>query len=179
MGGKSWPMVNTGAKNPVKKQTFEERMNDATEFWQALRDYNKEREYFLDQAKKVSGKLEIKTIKKGMRGLFANRTFNKGEVILLLKGNWFKEPTRTSIQVGKDKHIENYEGGHINHHCNPSANIIIIPDVEPAIVVANKTIFKGKEITFDYETTEVDMAEPFKCECHGNWIQGKNYRFQE
>ena len=42
MGGKSLPMVNTGAKNPVKKQTFEERMNAATEFWQALRDYNKE-----------------------------------------------------------------------------------------------------------------------------------------
>ena len=44
--GKSWPMVNTGAKNPVEKQSFEERMNDATEFWQALRDYNKERDIF-------------------------------------------------------------------------------------------------------------------------------------
>ena len=42
--GESWPMVNTGAKNPVEKQSFEERMNDATEFWQALRYYNKEME---------------------------------------------------------------------------------------------------------------------------------------
>jgi len=154
-------------------------MNDATEFWQAQRDYNKEREYFLERAKEVSGKLEIRTIKKGMKGLFSNRTFNKGEIVLLLKGNHFPFPTRTSIQVGKDKHIENYEGGHINHHCNPSANILIIPDVEPAIVVANKTIFKGEEITFDYETTEIEMAEPFKCECHGNWVRGKNYRYQE
>ena len=73
--GKSWPMVNTGAKNPVEKQSFEERMNDATEYWQALRDYNKEREYFLEQAKEVSGKLEIRIIKQGMRGLFSNRVF--------------------------------------------------------------------------------------------------------
>jgi len=27
IGAKSWPMVNTGKKNPVKKDTFEERMN--------------------------------------------------------------------------------------------------------------------------------------------------------
>jgi hypothetical protein len=146
-------------------------MND---YWQAQRDYYKEREYFLEQAKEVSGKLEIRLIKQGMRGLFANRTFNKGEIILLLKGNYFNKPTRTSIQVGNSKHVENYEGGLINHHCNPSANIIIIPDVEPAIVVANKTIFKGEEITFDYETTEEFMAEPFKCECHGKLIEGWN-----
>ena len=150
-----------------------------SDYWQAQRDYYKEREYFLEQAKKVSGKLEIRLIKQGMRGLFANRTFDKGEIILLLKGNYFNKPTRTSIQVGRDKHVENYEGGLINHHCNPSANIVVIPEVEPALVVANKTIFKGEEITFDYETTEVDMAEPFKCNCHGNWIRGKNYRYQE
>ena len=179
MGGKSWPMISTGAKNPVKKKSFEERMNDATEYWQALRDYNKKRDYFLEQAKEVSGKLEIRTIKKGMKGLFSNRTFNKGEIVLLLKGNHFPFPTRTSIQVGKDKHIENYEGGHINHHCNPNANIIIIPDVEPALVVSNKSIFEGEEITFDYETTESEIAEPFQCNCLGNWIRGKNYRYQE
>ena len=106
--GKSWPMVNTGAKNPIKKESFEKRMSDATEFWQAIRDYNKERESFLEQAKEVSGKLEIKLIKAGMRGLFANRLFNKNEIVLLLKGNYFPKPTRTSIQVGKDKHVENY-----------------------------------------------------------------------
>ena len=145
-----------------------------SDYWQAQRDYYKEREYFLEQAKKVSGKLEIRLIKQGMRGLFANRTFDKGEIILLLKGNYFNKPTRTSIQIGRDKHVENYEGGLINHHCNPSANIIVIPDVEPAIVVANTTIFKGEEITFDYETTESEMAEPFKCACHGKLIEGWN-----
>ena len=44
-------------------------------YWQAQRNYYKDREYFLEQAKKVSGKLEIRTFKKGMRGLVANRTF--------------------------------------------------------------------------------------------------------
>ena len=146
-------------------------MND---YWQAQRDYNKEREYFLERAKEVSDKLEIVLIKQGMRGLFANRTFDKCEIVLLLKGNYFNKPTRTSIQVGNNKHVENYEGGLINHHCNPSANIVVIPEVEPALVVANKTIFKGEEITFDYETTEEVMAEPFKCECHGKLIEGWN-----
>ena len=161
-------------------------MNDATEYWQAVRDYNKEREYFLEEAKKVSGKLEIRTIKKGMKGLFSNRTFNKGEIILLLKGNYFNKPTRTSIQVGKDKHVENYEGGLINHHCNPSAKIVIHPDFQGAnpvspwemglavLLVAKKDILSGEEITFDYETTETEMAEPFKCYCHGRWIRGKS-----
>ena len=43
----------------------------------------------------------------------------------------------------------------------------------------NTAIFEGEEITFDYETTESEMAEPFQCNCHGNWIRGKNYRYQE
>ena len=112
------------------------------------------------------------------RGLYTKKEYRKEGIVLYLEGNHLPYPTRTSIQIG-DKHIESWDGGHINHHCNPNTNIVIIPDVEPALVVANKIIFKREEITFDYETTEVEMAKPFKCECHGNWIRGKNYRYQE
>ena len=80
---------------------------------------------------------------------------------------------------GVFKHFEDDIGRYLNHHCNPNSNIVVIPDVEPSLVVSNKPIFEGEEITFDYETTESEMAEPFKCACHGNWIRGKNYRFQE
>ena len=147
-------------------------MNDATEYWQAVRDYNKEREYFLEQAKEVSGKLEIRLIKQGMRGLFANRTFDKGEIILLLKGNYFNKPTRTSIQIG-DQHLEHYEGGYVNHHCDPNTKVIV-PNFTPPFLVATKNIELGEEITFDYESTEEELVSPFKCECHGRLIVGWN-----
>jgi SET domain-containing protein len=42
------------------------------------------------------------------------------------------------------------------------------------LLVAKKDILSGEEITFDYETTETEMTEPFKCNCHGRWIRGKS-----
>jgi hypothetical protein len=33
---KSWPMENTGKKNPVKKETFEKRMNERQEIEQRI-----------------------------------------------------------------------------------------------------------------------------------------------
>ena len=125
------------------------------------------------------------------KGLFADEFIPKNNIVLYLKGNYFPKPSRTSIQVGKDKHIESYEGGFINHHCDSNAEIRIHEDfigrnlsnrTQPslvALVVAKKDILEGEEITFDYETTETELAEPFKCDCHGNWIRGKHYRYQE
>ena len=56
-------------------------------------------------------------------GLFANKEFSKGELIIPLHGTIVSDPSRTSIQVGKDKHIESYKGGKMNHHCNPNTEI--------------------------------------------------------
>jgi len=106
------------------------------------------------------------------KGLFATEDMYKGNLILMLKGNHFSEPTRTSIRV-RDKNIEHYEGAFLNHHCNPNAEIWEITDVEEGVVVAKCDISKGEEITFDYETTEPILAAPFKCNCHGRWIRGK------
>jgi hypothetical protein len=125
--------------------------------------------------------VEIKEIENRFNGLFASRDIDAGKIILVLKGNHFKEPTRTSIQIGLEKHLEHYEGGHINHHCDPSAEIVInsrehAPNtgtVEP-LVLAKRNIKAGEEITFDYETTEEVMAEPFHCKCHGKLIEGWN-----
>ncbi len=112
------------------------------------------------------------------KGLFAKEFIHKGNLILVLKGNHFSEPSRTSIRV-RDKNIENYEGGFLNHHCEPNAKILEIDDVDEGVVVAECDIFEGEEITFDYETTEPELSCPFQCECHGRWIRGKNYRYQE
>ena len=129
--------------------------------------------------------VEIKEIRGNTKGLFAEQPIEKWKIILLLRGKELAKPTRTSIQI-QDKHIEDHNGGYINHHCEPNAYIEILPDfvgADPgsqntttlvAIVIAKKDIGKGEEITFDYETTEEVMAVPFKCECHGRLIEGWN-----
>ncbi len=124
------------------------------------------------------------------RGLYTKKEYRKEEIVLYLEGNYFQSPTRTSIQVG-NKHIESWEGGHINHHCDPNTEIRIHKNFIGtcssslwsgklvALVVAKRDIQIGEEITFDYETTETEMAEPFECNCHGRWIRGKIHRYQE
>ncbi|SVB57563.1 uncharacterized protein METZ01_LOCUS210417, partial [marine metagenome] len=98
-------------------------------------------------------KIKYKDNENIVRGLFAEEFIHKGSIILVLNGNYFPEATRTSIRV-RDKNVEHYEGGFLNHHCNPNAKILEIEDVEEAVVVARKHIYRGEEITFDYETTE-------------------------
>ena len=136
---------------------------------------------------------EVKTIEEGYLGLFATDTIKKGTVILRLAENstYLPNPTRTSIQV-RNVHLEHYEGGCTNHSCNPNAKILSImwgldmtahyvpfnafaetSTLNP-ILLASEDIFAGEEITFDYETTEEKLAEPFKCNCHGRWIRGKS-----
>ena len=79
-----------------------------------------------------------------------------------------------------------------NNSCNPNAKTIIamigldmsthfVPFLSFAksstlnpVLMAGEDILAGEEITFDYETTEEEMAEPFKCNCHGRWIRGKS-----
>tara|TARA_B100000809_G_scaffold244033_1_gene269600 strand:- start:289 stop:753 length:465 start_codon:yes stop_codon:yes gene_type:complete len=119
-------------------------------------------------------KVKIKYKDESTKGLFAGEDFAKGNLILILKGNHFLEPTRTSIQV-RDKHIEHYEGGFLNHHCTPNAELWELEDVKEGLIVAKCDIAIGEEITFDYRTTESVMACPFKCDCHGIWIRGKDY----
>ena len=124
------------------------------------------------------------------RGLYTKKEYKKEGIVLYIEGNYLPYPTRTSIQIG-DKHIESWEGAHINHHCNSNTEIRMHDDFigkNPhnqnypslvALVVAKRDINIGEEITFDYETTEVELAEPFECNCHGRWIRGKIHRYQE
>ena len=136
---------------------------------------------------------EVKKVAKGYMGLYATQTIKKGTVVLWLSenSNYFKEPTRTSIQV-RNLHLEHYEGGCINHSCTPNAKVLgvmigldmsthFVPFLAFAesskinpVLMAGEDILAGEEITFDYETTEEELAEPFQCNCHGRWIRGKS-----
>ena len=108
------------------------------------------------------------------KGLYSTINYGKGNIVLVLEGNYLPYPTRTSIQVG-DRHLESWEGGHVNHHCLPNTKVVVEQGEFNLMhyLVAIKDIQIGEQITFDYESTETEMSEPFKCNCHGKWIRGK------
>ena len=134
-------------------------------------------------------------------GLYATEDIKVGEIVVNLKGEWRIEPNRASIQIG-ERHLDSPIGGYINHHCDPNCVVLcklsdltltarlvpltvrvsgsltsmIISNPNP-VLVAIKPIFKDAEITFDYNTTESNLANPFKCDCHGKWIKGNEVLF--
>ncbi len=112
----------------------------------------------------------IKEIKENYKGLFADKAYESGSVILYLDSHYVSEPTRTSIQVGNE-HIESKKGGYMNHHCDPNTKIVM-PNFTMPFVSAIRNIEIDEELTFNYEITEEKLASPFKCDCHGKWIKG-------
>lgn len=111
-------------------------------------------------------------IKKGIagRGVFAAKSFPKNSVIFKLQGIIIDHPTQTSVQIGKDLHIEDEIAGFLNHACTPSAHI----DRQMHAVVSLRDINENEEITFDYSSNEDKLAAPFMCRCCGKMISEKN-----
>lgn len=103
--------------------------------------------------------------------LYATRDLARGERILTISGRVQKQPTRYSIQIDAGRHVEadgdlpdeemrlRHPWRFLNHSCDPVARI------EGDALYARNAIRAGEEITFDYTTTEADMAEPFQCRC--------------
>ncbi len=104
------------------------------------------------------------------------------EVILSIEGRSVDVPSRYTVQIGKDEHIElpevvtveeqkdRYFWMYLNHCCEPSAYL------KGKQVIALRNICAWEQITFDYCTTEYDMAEPFDCRCGARscrgWVKG-------
>lgn len=94
-----------------------------------------------------------------------------GEVILTVVGRLVSTPSRHSLQVSARRHIEapgglppqemvaTYGWRFLNHACDPNAAL------RGPELVALRHVDRDEEITFDYNTTEWDMADPFRCEC--------------
>ena len=106
----------------------------------------------------------------GVAGVFAARTYQRGEHLLPLRGRTSAHQSRYSIQIDVDRHIEPdslVTGAapapwkFLNHSCDP--NLEIDPGAE--CFAARREIAEGEELTFNYLTTEWDMASPFDCTC--------------
>lgn len=108
----------------------------------------------------------------GYAGIVAARDYAAGERLLPLRGHIKDHASRYSIQVGVDRHLEpdsTISGGgagpspwkFLNHSCDPNLSI----DLAAECFVARRPIAAGEELSFNYLTTEWEMATPFDCHC--------------
>ena len=109
--------------------------------------------------------MEIKEGETG-KGLFATKNYSKGEIVHTLTGKIFDHPTRESIHIGNNKHIYDEYGIFINHSFTP--NILI----DGYSMVALSDIQANDELTFNYNDTEINMANPFTID--DILVNGKN-----
>ncbi len=101
----------------------------------------------------------------------AVKSLAAGDVVLHLDGMVTNCPSRFSVQVGPSCHIEIPTGAtleeqldrfpwrFLNHACEPNAGF------RGRELVATRSIECWEEISFDYTTTEYEMAVPFGCGC--------------
>jgi SET domain-containing protein len=110
-------------------------------------------------------------VKTGIHGLgvFSLTAFKEGDMLFRMKGELLKMPTRTSVQIGDNLHIEDEIAGFINHSCMPNAKI----DKYTHSFVALRDIAIDEEIVFDNNINEDSIASPFVCECCNREIAGK------
>ena len=89
------------------------------------------------------------------KGVILRKNVQKDEIVFVLSGRIFNQPTRESIHIGNNKHIYDEYGIYINHSFEPSVRI------EGLNVIALKDLHNGDEITFNYNETEINMANTF------------------
>lgn len=110
-------------------------------------------------------------IKVGIHGVgaFITKDIKKDSILFQMNGEVINSPTRTSVQIADNKHIEDPLAGHINHSCTPNARV----NRKTRSFESIRDITAGEEITFDYSQNEDQLAEPFTCACCGRKVAGK------
>jgi hypothetical protein len=91
----------------------------------------------------------------------------RGQVVLAIDGPTVSTPTRYTVQVGEGQHVDaeaRTDGGFpiwrfLNHACEPNTRLI------GRALTAVRDLPVGQEVSFDYDSTEWDMAAPFECGC--------------
>lgn len=108
-----------------------------------------------------------------------------GSWLFTLDGKLTDVPTRYSVQLGHAVHLDvpdtygleaimdRFYWRFMNHSCEPNAA------VRHRDVFALRPIGPREEITFDYHTTEYELAEPFDCRCGSDRCVGRvrGFRF--
>ena len=86
-------------------------------------------------------------------------------------------PGKYTIQVAEHEHLDPVGEtlwALINHDCNPNCVI----DFTSWELVTRRPIGAGEEITFNYLSTEWELAAPFDCECGAAHCYGRIQGFR-
>jgi hypothetical protein len=121
----------------------------------------------------------------GEKALVATSDIAKDIVLFYYKASCTELRTRTSIQVGRNQHIEaGVIGSHINHSCMPSSRVRTSYDCDSnegvVAFFSIRNILKGEEITFDYATTETDLTPELAntlCLCETRDCRGRIFSY--
>jgi len=121
----------------------------------------------------------IKDVLNKGRGVFANRDFKKGEVVIV--GQPIEIPksrTMTSLQVDWDKHVELDEPACVtNHSCDPNLGVRN-NTYDGYTFHALREIKSGTELTWNYNTTEYISIAVSTCHCGAHNCRGKTLGFK-
>ena len=114
-------------------------------------------------------KIEVIAASKGMLTV-VKVDCGKDEVILVINGKDTIVRDRYTIQLESDLHVIPNEnaGKYVNHSCSPNMEMNGSREF-----IALQDIKAGEEITFDYDSTEDDIAEPFDCFCGHDNCRGR------
>ncbi|MFA6924085.1 MAG: SET domain-containing protein [Bacteroidales bacterium] len=131
-------------------------------------------------------KIELKKIDKSF-GIYSTSEILKDEIIFKVERiKIIENPTRYSLQIDVGKHVEVHEKieisdnldslwQYMNHACEPNCYF----KTEDMTFRAKHKIAEEEHLTFNYLTTEYDMAAPFKCDCKSEncfgFIKGFKY----
>jgi hypothetical protein len=129
----------------------------------------------------LSGRsIEVRDVD-GHRSLRARVSFSRGDTILEVRGDVVQTPSRYSIQVDTNEHVEpgqvpddldgydNYLWPFLNHSFEPNSMM------EGKRLLAIADIAVGDEVTFNYNANEWDMATPFTCMVTGRSVTGNKH----
>lgn len=106
-------------------------------------------------------------------GLFARHALDKGQMVMSATAlEVHTIPTSHTIQTDWNRHVTmDWPAILVNHSCQ--ANLGIQSNDHGAYdFVALEDIPEGDEVTWDYETSEYEMAEAFSCSCGSPMCRG-------
>lgn len=114
----------------------------------------------------LSDCVEVRPTKTVGNALFASTNIHCGCQIFNVDGLVLSFPTVYTIFLGEHKHLL-FSGGAqcLAHSCCPNTRIVVDPSNSSMSCFALRDISKDEVISFNYLTTEWDMAEPFRCSC--------------
>jgi len=108
------------------------------------------------------------TESKNEKRLITTQPLKKRELIFTLKGELRAIPSKYSLQINENTHLDvpsgelgnlEYAWAFLNHSCAPNCYM------KNQELYASEDIDANTELTFNYNTTEYDMATPFICKC--------------